>query len=149
MPPSGPSWARWHRARRNFRSLCLIRHPALQSQTSEVWAPYTSARTGRTYPTAYWMPSKLSFRSAGMAKVLLGVTGSVAAIYTPDLYKTLQKARHQVKVVATQAALYFFDPAMIDATEARKPTRNHEIVILDADEWPGRGEGQRYERSDK
>ena len=40
-----------------------------------------------------------------MAKVLLGVTGSVAAIYTPDLYKSLQKAGHQVKVVATQAAL--------------------------------------------
>ena len=49
-----------------------------------------------------------------MANVLLGVTGSVAAIKTPDLYGRLQGLGHAVKVVATQAALYFFDPAALD-----------------------------------
>jgi phosphopantothenoylcysteine decarboxylase len=84
-----------------------------------------------------------------MAKVLLGVTGSVAAIQTPALYAALRQAGHQVKVVATNAALYFFDPAALDSINSMKPERNREVVILDADEWPGREHGQRYERSDK
>ena len=46
-----------------------------------------------------------------MANVLFGVTGSVAAIYTRELYDDLRRAGHQVKVVATRSALYFFDPA--------------------------------------
>jgi len=49
-------------------------------------------------------------------KVLLGVTGSVAAIRTPELYQALHDAGHEVKVVATNAALYFFDPAGIGQT---------------------------------
>jgi len=83
-----------------------------------------------------------------MAKVLLGVTGSVAAVYTPALYAALKQAGHQVKVVATNAAMYFFDPAALDPVPGGAPTRNPEIVILDDDEWPGRGQGRRYERSD-
>jgi phosphopantothenoylcysteine decarboxylase len=79
-----------------------------------------------------------------MAKVLLGVTGSVAAIRTPELFAALRAAGHEVKVVATQAALYFFDPLALDPL----PERNREIVILDEDEWPGRTEGRRYERTD-
>lgn len=66
-----------------------------------------------------------------MAKVLLGVTGSVAAIRVPDLFDALTDAGHTVKVVATEAALYFFDPALVGGS-----------VVRDADEWPG----QRYER---
>src|SRR5260370_29904122 len=46
-----------------------------------------------------------------MANILLGVTGSVAAIKTPDLFAELTRRGHAVKVVATAAALYFFDPA--------------------------------------
>ena len=46
-----------------------------------------------------------------MARVLLGVTGSVAAVRTPALYAALRQRGHEVKVVATQASLYFFDPA--------------------------------------
>jgi phosphopantothenoylcysteine decarboxylase len=79
-----------------------------------------------------------------MANVLLGVTGSVAAILTPDLYANLKQAGHAVKVVATGSALYFFDPAVIDP---RGPERNREAVILDEDEWPGRGK-RRYQRGD-
>src|SRR5438552_1152170 len=67
-----------------------------------------------------------------MANVLLGVTGSVAAIYTPALYAALTEAGHAVKVVATRSSLYFFDPAHVAAG----------AVIRDKDEWPG----QHYER---
>ena len=83
-----------------------------------------------------------------MANILLGVTGSVAAIRTPALYEQLKRAGHRVKVVATKAALYFFDPAGLDPADPGRPERNPEVVILDADEWPGRAEGQRYGRDD-
>ena len=69
-----------------------------------------------------------------MAKILLGVTGSVAAIYTRELFEALVGAGHEVKVVATQAALYFFDPAQLAPAEPN--VRNREVVILDEDEWP-------------
>lgn len=83
-----------------------------------------------------------------MGRVLLGVTGSVAAIKTPPLYHALRAAGHEVKVVATSAALYFFDPLDIEAQPGNPPTRNRDAVILDEDEWPGRGESQRYQRGD-
>jgi phosphopantothenoylcysteine decarboxylase len=84
-----------------------------------------------------------------MANVLLGVTGSVAAIYTPSLFAALKKAGHQVKVVATGAARYFFDPAEIEPADPARPARNPQVVIVDEDEWPGREQGRRYERSDR
>jgi phosphopantothenoylcysteine decarboxylase len=80
-----------------------------------------------------------------MAKILLGVTGSVAALRTPELYARLRRAGHQVKVVATNAALYFFDPADLDPS---RPERNPQVVVLDEDEWPGRTAGRRYRRDD-
>src|SRR5207244_3318733 len=72
------------------------------------------------------------------------------------------------KVVATDAATYFFDPAMVGAGAVRAgsvsdggdstvahasgssdgPVRNPAVVILDADEWPGRAAGERYSRGD-
>jgi phosphopantothenoylcysteine decarboxylase len=79
-----------------------------------------------------------------MANVLLGVTGSVAAIRVPDLFAALRRAGHAVKVVATQASLYFFDPAALTNSASRDP----ETVILDEDEWPGRAAGQRWQRGD-
>lgn len=68
-----------------------------------------------------------------MANVLLGVTGSVAAIKTPELVAALRGAGHVVRVVATAASLYFFDPTTLG-----------EPVLRDADEWPG----ERYQRTD-
>lgn len=81
-----------------------------------------------------------------MAKVLLGVTGSVAAIRTPALFDALQGIDHDVKIVATQASLYFFDAAEIASTGSPRSTRNPDKVILDEDEWPGRTAGRRYQR---
>src|SRR4051812_24781042 len=80
-----------------------------------------------------------------MANILLGVTGSVAAVKTPELYSALRDRGHAVKIVATQSALYFFDPATLDSSRV---LRNPEVVILDEDEWPGRDDGERYHRGD-
>lgn len=80
-----------------------------------------------------------------MANVLLGVTGSVAAIRTPALYALLRQAGHAVKVVATKAALYFFDPAELDG---RDGGRNPDVLSLDDDEWPGREAGRRWQRDE-
>src|SRR5687767_11250221 len=80
-----------------------------------------------------------------MANILLGVTGSVAAVKTPELVAALRARRHAVKVVATDSALYFFDPASLDPTRV---LRNPDVVIVDEDEWPGRADGQRYRRGD-
>jgi phosphopantothenoylcysteine decarboxylase len=81
----------------------------------------------------------------GMANVLLGVTGSVAAIHTGALYYELTEAGHSVKVVATNAAQYFFDTTALAPVGGR---RNREVVILDEDEWPGRADGHSYQRGD-
>src|ERR1700730_12680946 len=83
-----------------------------------------------------------------MANVLLGVTGSVAAIRTPALYEALTRAGHRVKVIATGASLYFFDPAGLDPADPAHPKRNPEVFVLDEDEWPGQSGGRRYERDD-
>jgi phosphopantothenoylcysteine decarboxylase len=77
-----------------------------------------------------------------MSNILLGVTGSVAAIYTRELFEELRGAGHHVKVVATGASLYFFDATQLAPREPGK--RNREVVILDEDEWTG----SRYERDD-
>ncbi|HVK17698.1 MAG TPA: flavoprotein [Fimbriiglobus sp.] len=68
-----------------------------------------------------------------MSNILLGATGSVAAVRVPALVAELTAAGHAVRVVATDAATYFFDPA---------PLRD--ILTLDADEWPG----ERFARND-
>jgi phosphopantothenoylcysteine decarboxylase len=83
-----------------------------------------------------------------MANVLLGVTGSVAALRAPVLYEELKRAGHHVKVVATQPSLYFFDPAVLDPADPSRPERNPQVVVLDEDEWPGRAAGWRYQRDD-
>lgn len=74
-----------------------------------------------------------------MANILLGVTGSVAAVKTPLLYQTLKHPGHAVKVVATQASLFFFNLADIP----------RETLVLDEDEWPGRNEGRRWQRDEE
>jgi phosphopantothenoylcysteine decarboxylase len=83
-----------------------------------------------------------------MAKVLLGVTGSVAAIRAPALHEALRKAGHDVKIVATRASLYFFDPMAIGPADPARPERNRSVVILDEDEWPGQTVGKHYKRDD-
>lgn len=72
-----------------------------------------------------------------MARVLLGVTGSVAAVKTPPLLQALRAAGHQVKIAATGPALAFFHPAALPTAEdATLPVRGQSLLYLDADEWP-------------
>ncbi len=70
-----------------------------------------------------------------MANVLLGVTGSVAAIKAPELVAALLVAQHNVKVVVTEPALYFFKPSDLPAG----------TLFRDSDEWPKGG----YHRGDE
>jgi phosphopantothenoylcysteine decarboxylase len=77
-----------------------------------------------------------------MARLILGVTGSVAAIRTPALYKELRAAGHEVRVVATRSSLYFFD-ATLQVEDAEVTTGGP--LFRDSDEWPG----TRYQRGDE
>jgi phosphopantothenoylcysteine decarboxylase len=77
-----------------------------------------------------------------MSHLILGVTGSVAAIKTPELLGALRSAGHEVRVVATRPALYFFDPAEVEPAGAGSTDR---WLFRDEDEWPG----TRYQRGDE
>ncbi|GAC1465535.1 MAG: hypothetical protein NVSMB9_05250 [Isosphaeraceae bacterium] len=68
-----------------------------------------------------------------MARILLGVTGSVAAVRTPVLYQSLRSAGHRVRVLATEASLYFFDPASLGSVDDEEDGP----LFRDADEWRG------------
>ncbi|MFA5986456.1 MAG: flavoprotein [Parcubacteria group bacterium] len=61
-----------------------------------------------------------------MKKILLGVTGSVAAKLTPKLVNLLETSRYEVRVVATEWSLYFWDPKTVTVP-----------VFREADEWSG------------
>ncbi len=69
-----------------------------------------------------------------MARIVLGVTGSVAAVRTPALYEALRSEGHAVRVVATEPALHFFDPTLVSRSE---PGATAGPVFRDADEWAG------------
>jgi phosphopantothenoylcysteine decarboxylase len=91
-----------------------------------------------------------------MARLILGVTGSVAAIRTPALFDALSAPGHDVRVVATGPALYFFDPTDLGRSGkqvAAPAGRSGEVgaesvpagpLLVDRDEWPG----NRYQRND-
>jgi phosphopantothenoylcysteine decarboxylase len=74
-----------------------------------------------------------------VSQILLGVTGSVAAVRTPALFAALRALGHSVRVVATEPAFYFFDPS-----DLGPPDPSGGPLYRDADEWPG----ARYQRDD-
>ena len=69
-----------------------------------------------------------------MPRVVLGVTGSVAAIRTPALYAGLRAQGHAVRVVVTEAAHHFFDPHEL-APDPADPLPGGPL-FRDRDEWP-------------
>jgi phosphopantothenoylcysteine decarboxylase len=80
-----------------------------------------------------------------MAHIVLGVTGSVAAIRTPQLFSEIRAQEHTVRVVATEAALYFFDPGGLAAKHTKRTDPEPaDPVFRDRDEWPG----HRFRRGD-
>jgi phosphopantothenoylcysteine decarboxylase len=81
-----------------------------------------------------------------MARLILGVTGSVAAIRTPALYEELHAAGHEVRVVATRSSLYFFDTALLGQARGDNALVTTDGPLFrDSDEWPG----TRYHRGDE
>jgi phosphopantothenoylcysteine decarboxylase len=80
-----------------------------------------------------------------MARLILGVTGSVAAIRTPSLFRTLFSAGHEVRVVATEPALYFFNPSELSPPASASAAAGERVLYRDADEWPA----ARYQRGDR
>lgn len=66
-----------------------------------------------------------------MPRLILGVTGSVAAVRTPALFAALRAQGHEVRVVATEPSLHFFDPADLGPREA-----DGGPLYRDSDEWP-------------
>jgi phosphopantothenoylcysteine decarboxylase len=79
-----------------------------------------------------------------MARLILGVTGSVAAIKTPELLAALHRAGHEIRVVATGPAMYFVRPEELELpTEGGGPP-SASVLLRDEDEWPAPG----YRRGD-
>jgi phosphopantothenoylcysteine decarboxylase len=74
-----------------------------------------------------------------MPRIILGVTGSVAAVRTPSLFAALRGQGHEVRVVTTEPALHFFDPA-----DLGPPSPGGGPLYRDADEWPA----ERWVRND-
>src|SRR5207253_6809418 len=81
--------------------------PAAARESAATFSP----RLGRPVEFSRTPPPN---RGDPMANVLLGATGSVAAIKVPELFAELRRRGHAVRVVATRAATYFFDPAAIE-----------------------------------
>ena len=76
-----------------------------------------------------------------MSQIVLGVTGSVAALRVPVLYEALRRLGHRVRIVATEPSLHFFDPAELPA-DPSDPLGGP--VFRDSDEWAG----DRWRRDD-
>ncbi len=79
-----------------------------------------------------------------MARLILGVTGSVAAIKAPELLAALRRAGHEVRVVATGPALYFVRPDEFGTPVEGGEPPSAPVLLRDADEWPAPG----YRRGD-
>jgi phosphopantothenoylcysteine decarboxylase len=76
-----------------------------------------------------------------MPQIVLGVTGSVAALRAPSLYEALRAEGHRVRVVATEPSTHFFD------ADAFRPDPSDPLggpVFRDLDEWAG----DRWRRDD-
>ena len=67
-----------------------------------------------------------------MGQIVLGVTGSVAALRVPSLFGEFRGAGHRVRVVATEPSLHFFDPGELPV-DPFDPLGGP--VFRDRDEW--------------
>ena len=79
-----------------------------------------------------------------MARIVLGVTGSVASLRTPVLRAALRAEGHDVRVVATDSALHFFDAFELGPPDLDDADRPAGPLYRDSDEW----EANRWHRGD-
>ncbi|MSR29877.1 MAG: phosphopantothenoylcysteine decarboxylase [Gemmataceae bacterium] len=84
-----------------------------------------------------------------MAKVLLGITGSVAAVKTLEIAELLLKTGHDVRVCCTASSLYFFPLQKLREVIGPKDESDLPPVFLDADEWSWGGGGSHYKTEQK
>jgi phosphopantothenoylcysteine decarboxylase len=81
-----------------------------------------------------------------MARLILGVTGSVAAVRTPALLAALSAAGHDVRIVATEPSLYFFDPHSLVPPDRQDAGGGKATPLYrNSDEWPK----PHYQRGDE
>lgn len=73
-----------------------------------------------------------------MARLILGLTGSVAAVRAPGLISKFVASGHEVRVAATEPSLHFFDADSLRLIGAAPGVP----LYRDRDEWAG----SRYER---
>jgi len=76
-----------------------------------------------------------------MSRILLGVTGSVAAVRTPMLFRSLCDGGHSVRIVATEPSLNFFEPSELGPPDEGHADESIPVgpLFRDADEWPPSG----------
>ncbi|MFZ4648509.1 MAG: flavoprotein [Patescibacteria group bacterium] len=73
-------------------------------------------------------------------RVLLGITGSVATVLTAKLIMELINAGHEVKVVATNPALYFLEEDTLDLESFTINLTDQKVELyIDKFEWPAGG----------
>jgi phosphopantothenoylcysteine decarboxylase/phosphopantothenate--cysteine ligase len=77
-----------------------------------------------------------------MGRVLLGVTGGIAAYKVPELVRALGRDGHQVRVVATEHALEFVSPLVLQTlsgqpvrSELLSPGAESEISHIELADW--------------
>jgi hypothetical protein len=70
--------------------------------------------------------------------IVLGITGSVAAVLTEKLCAGMLSAGHAVRIVATNSSLYFLPPDTDDHIKLTGAGEEYVTVELfhDKDEWP-------------
>lgn len=78
-----------------------------------------------------------------MAAIVLGATGSVAAVRLPSLVRELKSAGANVRVVVTEPALHFIDHRELELALGA-PESTDRRLFRDRDEWPD----ERYARGD-
>ena len=75
-------------------------------------------------------------------KIIVGITGGIAAYKTPMLVRLLVKAGHEVKCVATRHALEFVTPLTLETVSGNKlyadlfsPTNDHTTEHISLKDW--------------
>ena len=66
-------------------------------------------------------------------RILLGITGGIAAYKACELVRLLVRAGHEVRVVATQSALQFVSPLTLQALSGH-PVRSELFSLTDESE---------------
>lgn len=74
-------------------------------------------------------------------KILLGISGSVAAKLTPKIQKAIIDAGHEVKTIATSSSLYFrnnwyeWKPYYVDSDEWEYYKTENKVLHIDLVQW--------------